>query len=144
MKVKEILRAKGSGVITIKPEAPVRELVDLLTKNSVGALVVVDDSDNICGIVTERDVLRRCLKASEPDLSVPIRSIMTTDVIVGVPEDDVDYVMNVITDNKMRHLPIVTGKKLVGIVSIGDIVKSMLKEIEFENRHLKDYIKSGG
>ncbi len=144
MKVKEILRAKGSGVITIKPEAPVRELVDLLTKHGVGALVVVDDSTNICGIVTERDVLRRCLKAAEPNLSMPVRAIMTTDVIVGVPEDDVDYVMNVITDNKIRHLPIVTGKNLVGIVSIGDIVKSMLKEIEFENRHLKDYIKSGG
>ncbi len=144
MKVKEILRAKGSGVITIKPEAPVHELVDLLTKHGVGALVVVDDSTNICGIVTERDVLRRCLKAAEPNLSMPVRAIMTTDVIVGVPEDDVDYVMNVITDNKIRHLPIVTGKNLVGIVSIGDIVKSMLKEIEFENRHLKDYIKSGG
>lgn len=144
MKVKEILRAKGSGVITIKPETPVRELVDLLTRHSVGALVVVDDSKNICGIVTERDVLRRCLKAAEPDLSMPIRAIMSTDVIVGVPDDDVDYIMNVITNNKIRHLPIVTGKKLVGIVSIGDIVKSMLKEIEFENRHLKDYIKSGG
>jgi CBS domain-containing protein len=144
MKVKEILRAKGSGVITIKPEAPVREMLHLLTKHSVGALVVIDDADNICGIVTERDVLRRCLNAGEPSLSTPVRAIMTTDVIVGVPDDDVDYVMNVITENKIRHLPIVVGNSLAGIVSIGDVVKSMLKEIEFENRHLKDYIKSGG
>lgn len=144
MKVKEILRSKGSDVMTIEPEAPVREVVDLLTKHGIGALVVVDDSKNICGIVTERDVLRRCLKAEAPDLSTPVRSIMTSDVIVGLPDDDVDYVMNVITENKIRHLPIVAGKRLAGIVSIGDIVKSMHKEMEFENRHLKDYIKSGG
>lgn len=144
MKVREILRSKGSDVMTIKPEAPVREVVDLLTKHSIGALVVVDDSKSICGIVTERDVLRRCLKAEAPDLSAPVRAVMTSDVIVGVPDDDVDYVMNVITENKIRHVPIVAGKRLAGIVSIGDIVKSMHKEMEFENRHLKDYIKSGG
>jgi CBS domain-containing protein len=144
MKVKEILRGKGSEVVTIKPEAPVREVVDVLTKHSIGALVVVDDSKNICGIVTERDILRRCLRAETPDLSTPVRAVMTSDVIVGVPEDDVDYVMNVITESKIRHLPIVAGKRLAGIVSIGDIVKSMHKEMEFENRHLKDYIKSGG
>jgi CBS domain-containing protein len=144
MKVKEILRGKGSDVITIKPEAPVRDVVDVLTKHSIGALVVVDDSKNICGIVTERDILRRCLKAGAPDLSTPVRAVMTSDVIVGVPDDDVDYVMNVITENKIRHLPIVAGRKLAGIVSIGDIVKSLHKEMEFENRHLKDYIKSGG
>ena len=115
-----------------------------MTQHSVGALVVIDDADNICGIVTERDVLRRCLKAGEPSLSTPVRAIMTTDVIVGVPDDDVDYVMNVITENKIRHLPIVDGNSLAGIVSIGDVGKSMLKEIEFENRHLKDYIKGGG
>lgn len=144
MKVKEILRSKGSSVVTIKPEASVRQVVDLLTKLSIGALVVLDDSKNICGIVTERDVLRRCVKAEKPDLSTPVRAIMTEDVIVGVPDDELDYVMNVITENKIRHLPIVMGKNLVGIISIGDAVKSMLEEIEFENRHLKDYIKSGG
>ena len=144
MKVKEILRGKGSDVVTIRPEAPVRELMDLLTKHGIGALVVVDDSKNICGIVTERDVLRRCMKAATPDLSTPVRAIMTADVIVGVPDDEVDYIMNVITENKIRHVPIVSGKNLVGIVSIGDMVKSMLTEMEFENRHLKDYIKSGG
>lgn len=144
MKVKEILREKGSAVKTIKPEAPVREVVDVLTKYSIGALIVVDDSEGIVGIVTERDVLRRCVKAEKPDLTKPVRSIMTEDVIVGVPDDDVEYVMNILTKNKIRHLPIVIGKNLAGIVSIGDMVKCMLKEMEFENRHLKDYIKSGG
>jgi CBS domain-containing protein len=144
MKVKEILRGKGSSVITVNPETPVREVVDLLTKLSIGSLVVVDESKNICGIVTERDVLRRCVKGEKADLSMPVRAIMTEDVIVGVPDDEIDYVMNVITENKIRHLPIVMGKNLVGIISIGDAVKCMLTEIEFENRHLKDYIKSGG
>lgn len=144
MKVKEILRQKGSSVRTVKPETPVREVVDVLTKHSIGALIVIDDSKNIAGIVTERDVLRRCVRAEKPDLSKPVRSIMTEDVIVGVRDDDVEYVMHVITENKIRHLPIVDGKALVGIVSIGDVVKSLMKEMQFENRHLKDYIKSGG
>jgi CBS domain-containing protein len=144
MKVKEILREKGSSVITIRPEAPVREVVDILTKHGIGALVVVDEAKNIQGIVTERDVLRRCVRDDSPDLSKPVRSIMTDDVIVGVPDDDVDYVMHIITENKIRHLPIVIGKNLAGIVSIGDVVKAVMKEMEFENRHLKDYIKSGG
>jgi CBS domain-containing protein len=144
MKVKEILREKGSSVKTIAPEAPVREVVDVLTAHSIGALVVVDESKNIVGIVTERDVLRRCIREEDPDLGKPVRSIMTEDVIVGVPDDEVDYVMHIITENKIRHLPIVMGKNLVGLVSIGDVVKSVMKEMEFENRHLKDYIKSGG
>jgi CBS domain-containing protein len=144
MKVKEILREKGSSVKTIKPEAPVRELVAALTKHGIGALVVVDDSKNIVGMVTERDVLRRCMQDEKPDLNRPVRSIMTEDVIVGVPDDDVDYVMHIITENKIRHLPIVMGKNLAGIVSIGDVVKIVMKEMEFENRHLKDYIQSGG
>ncbi len=144
MKVKEILRIKGSGVKTIRPEAPVREVVDLLTKHAIGALVVVEDSGRVVGIVSERDVLKRVLKSDACDLSTPVRAVMTEDVIVGLPDDDLDYVMNVITQNKIRHLPIVSGKSLAGIVSIGDVVKSLLKEIEFENRRLKDYIKGGG
>ena len=145
MKVKEILQGKASKeVTTIGPEATVKEAVTLFAKHGIGALPVVDESKRIAGIITERDVLRRCLKDPNPDFLTPIRAIMTTDVIVGVPEDDTDYVMGVMTNNRIRHLPIVSGKTMVGLVSIGDVVKSQLKQFEFEIRHLKDYIKSGG
>jgi len=143
MKVKDILRQKGSAVYTIRPEATVSEAIEELTEKGVGALVVKDDAGQIRGIVTERDILRRCIRKGE-STQAPVRAIMTEDVIVGLPDDEIDYVMNVITQNKIRHLPIVSGGELVGIVSIGDAVKAMLKEMEFENRHLRDYIKGGG
>jgi CBS domain-containing protein len=145
MKVQQILQGKPTKeVATIGPEATVKDAVELFAKHSIGALPVVDESDKICGIVTERDVMRRCLRNPKPDLLTPIRAIMTTDVLVGVPDDDADYVMGVMTNNRIRHLPIVSGKTMVGIVSIGDVVKSQLKQFEFEIRHLKDYIQSGG
>jgi predicted transcriptional regulator len=87
--------------------------------------------------------LRRVLSDKEPDLLTPVRAIMTTDVLVGVPEDEADYIMGVMTNSKIRHMPIVSGNTMVGILSIGDLVKSQLKQFEFENRHLKDYIKRG-
>jgi CBS domain-containing protein len=145
MKVKEILQGKAAKEIaTIGPESTVREAVELFAKHSIGALPVLDESKQICGIITERDVLRRCLVDSKPDFQTPVRAIMTSDVLVGVPEDEADYVMGVMTNNRIRHLPIVSGKTMVGIVSIGDVVKSQLKQFEFEIRHLKDYIKGGG
>ena len=145
MKVKEILQSKASKeIVTIGAEATVREAVELFTRHGIGALPVVDESKQIFGIVTERDILRRCLKDENPDFLAPVRAIMTADVIVGVPEDDADYVMGMFTNNRIRHLPIVSGKTMVGIVSIGDVVKSQLKQFEFENRHLKDYIKGSG
>jgi len=145
MKVQQILQGKASRVVaTIGPEDTVKDAVELFAKHGIGALPVIDESKQICGIVTERDVMRRCLRDPEPDLLTPIRAIMTTDVLVGVPDDDADYVMGVMTNNRIRHLPIVSGKTMVGIVSIGDVVKSQLKQFEFEIRHLKDYIRSGG
>ena len=145
MKVKEILQGKASKeVATVGPEATVKDAVELFAKHGIGALPVVDESKQICGIVTERDVMRRCLRNPKPDLLTPVRAIMTSDVVIGVPEDDADYVMGVMTNHRIRHLPIVSGKTMVGIVSIGDVVKSLLKEFEFEIRNLKDYIKGAG
>jgi len=140
MKIWEILRAKGSTVHSIHPEATVFEAVQALNHHQVGALIVMGTSREVLGIFTERDVLRRCLKDGKPDLSCPIAAMMTTNVIVGVVEDEVGYAMGVMTQNRIRHLPVMEGTALAGLISIGDLVKSQLEETDFENRMLREYI----
>ncbi|MDX1676004.1 MAG: CBS domain-containing protein [Longimicrobiales bacterium] len=140
MKLRDILRTKGSEVIQIGPDAPILDAVRVLSEHRIGCLVVTRDGE-IVGVVSERDVLN--MVAARPDALADTRvaDIMTTDVIVAVPGDDIDYVMNIMTNNKIRHLPIVDDGSLAGIVSIGDVVNELRRSVEAENRHLKDYIQ---
>ena len=142
MKLRDILRTKGSDVIQIDPDQHVIDAVRVLSEHRIGCLVVTHDGE-IRGVVSERDIMD--FMAAEPDAltDTPVSDIMTTDVIVAVPEDDLDYVMNVMTNNKVRHLPIVDDGRLAGIVSIGDVVNEVRRSVESENRHLKDYIQGG-
>lgn len=140
MRIRDILRSKGDDVITVAPDQPVLAAVRILSEHRIGALVV-RQADDIQGILSERDVLN--LVAGDPVRvnATIVSEVMTRDVIVGVPEDDLDYVMNIMTQNRIRHLPIVAeDRKLVGIVSIGDVVNAVRRSVESENRHLKDYI----
>jgi CBS domain-containing protein len=139
MRIREILRYKGPDVITIGPDQPVQAAVRVLSERRIGALVV-RQGDELLGIISERDVLN--LAAGDPAKleTTPVRAAMTADLIVGVPDDDLDYVMNIMTQNRIRHLPIVVDGELQGIVSIGDVVNAVRKSVESENRHLKDYI----
>ena len=139
MRIRDLLRAKGSDVISVAPDQPVIAAVRILAEHRIGALVV-RSGDEIRGIISERDVLN--LAADDPDrlAQLPVSDAMTEDVIVGVPEDDLDYVMNIMTQNRIRHLPIVVDGRLEGIVSIGDVVNAVRRSVETENRHLKDYI----
>ena len=140
MKLRDILRTKGSDVIQIDPDRPVLDAVKVLTEHRIGALMVTEGGD-IVGVISERDVMN--LMAEQPDALTDtlVSDIMTTDVIVAVPDDDLDYVMNIMTNNKIRHLPIVDDGTLAGIVSIGDVVNEVRRTVESENRHLKDYIQ---
>lgn len=140
MKLRDILRTKGSEVIQIEPDRPVLDAIRALTEHRIGALVVTEDGE-IQGVISERDVMN--LIASRPDAlaDTTVSEIMTTDVIVAVPTDDLDYVMNIMTNNRIRHLPIVEDGELAGIVSIGDVVNEVRRSVETENRHLKDYIQ---
>lgn len=139
MKIRDILRTKGSDVICVGPEQPVLAAVKILSEHRIGALVV-RSGDEIQGIISERDLLN--LVASDPARlpDVKVEEIMTRDLIVGVLDDDVDYVMSILTKNRIRHLPIVTDGRLDGILSIGDVVNAVRRSVESENRHLKDYI----
>jgi CBS domain-containing protein len=142
MKVQDLLATKGSRVLTIEPGRTVREAIDRLVEHRIGALLVVD-GESIVGIITERDILREAARHADRLDRRLVREAMTADLIVGVPDDDLTYVMGIMTRNKIRHLPIVEGRELRGIVSIGDLVWSCLDEAEFENRHLKEYITGG-
>jgi CBS domain-containing protein len=124
MKVKRILSAKSGDVIAIRPDAPIRDAVALLTKHNIGALVVMAEGESRpVGIVSERDIIHRAA-TDEALFSKPVETIMTTDLITGMPQDDLYSVAHTMTEKRFRHLPIVDEGKLVGIISIGDVMKA--------------------
>lgn len=138
--IQDLLRQKGSTVYSISPEKTVYEAIGILVEHNVGALLVIDGRKKVVGIITERDILREALKRCEELRETPIKDVMTSDLIIGVPEDDIEYVKSIMTQNRIRHLPVMSGKKLVGIISIGDVVRALMTKAEYENRMLKDYI----
>ncbi|MDX1664776.1 MAG: CBS domain-containing protein [Candidatus Promineifilaceae bacterium] len=123
MKIRRLLATKGREVITIGPEQAVRDAVALLAEHNIGALVVVDDGGTPVGIISERDIIRRAA-SSETLFDELISDLMTRDVITGVPQDDVYSVIHTMTEKRFRHLPIVDEGQLIGIISIGDVVKA--------------------
>jgi len=142
MKVKDILAVKGKNVVTINEDATVYEALATFAENKVGSLLVLDSTGSIVGILAARDVLMATLNACDKIGETKVKTIMTRDIIIGGPDDDLNYVMKIMTENRIRHLPIIENKQLGGIVSIGDVVKAQLKEVDAENRYLRDYIVS--
>jgi CBS domain-containing protein len=141
MTIRDILRGKGTEVATISPEATIHDAMTALVNRRIGSLVVTDDQGKLAGIITERDILRECTTRSEQVKVTKVQEVMTTDLIIGVPDDEVGYVMGIMTQNRIRHLPVMVGERIEGLISIGDVVKAQLEETEFENRYLKDYIQ---
>ncbi|KPK57141.1 MAG: hypothetical protein AMS21_11865 [Gemmatimonas sp. SG8_38_2] len=140
MRIADILRKKGSHVITIQPQKTVWDAIQTLNEHKIGAAVVTDADGRVVGIISERDILQAAAKQRESIKDLSIADIMTTDLIIGVADDRLDYVMGVMTQNRIRHLPVMEKEELVGIVSIGDVVNANVQQTEFENRRLKDYI----
>ena len=140
MKVKDILAAKGRHVVTISKETGVIEAMSIFSANRIGSLLIVDEAENILGIIGARDVLMAVVNHSDTIKTLKVESIMTTNLIVGTEDDSVDYILAVMTENRIRHVPIMQGRELKGMVSIGDVVKALLTEKAVENRYLKDYI----
>lgn len=131
MKVKSILATKGADVITIRPEQSVKDAVILLAKHNIGALVVVNEADQPVGIISERDIIRAAARR-EDMFSRPVSKVMTKDLITGVPQDELISVAHTMTEKRFRHLPIMDQGKLVGIVSIGDVVKAQRNQYQGE------------
>ncbi|MGW4328004.1 CBS domain-containing protein [Nocardia sp. NPDC004573] len=141
MRISEILRRKGSDVATVAPETTVRALLATLAERNIGAVVVSADGAAIAGIVSERDVVRSLHARGAELLDTPVSAIMTAAVRTCAPDDRVDGLRRTMTEHRIRHLPVVDGGRLVGIVSIGDVVKSAISELATEREHLVDYLQ---
>jgi CBS domain-containing protein len=141
MRISEILRRKGGEVATIEPDAKVRQLLALLAEHNIGAVVVSTNGTTIEGIASERDVVRRLNDRGAGLLDAPVSSIMTATVRTCAPGDNVEDLRATMTEHRIRHVPVVRDDELVGIVSIGDVVKSAISELETEREQLVDYIK---
>lgn len=139
MLVSQILRSKGDLVFTARPDETVGEVAGLLNTRKVGALVVLD-AERVVGIVSERDIVRALAEGGAEALGRPIASCMTKDVLYAEPGETVDQLLSRMTDRRIRHLPVCRNERLVGIVSIGDLVKSKISEVEAEADGLKAYI----
>ncbi|MCW2759472.1 MAG: domain containing protein [Nocardioidaceae bacterium] len=140
MQISDVLKAKASTkVITVHEEATVRDLLALLSEHNVGALVVSNDGTSVDGIVSERDVVRH-LHNDETLLEAPVRQIMTTTVASCSASDDVTELMRMMTDRRIRHVPVLTDGVLTGVVSIGDVVKHRIGQLELERDQLESYV----
>lgn len=131
MNISHVLARKGGGVVTIRPQQSIREALAVLAQHNIGALVVVESEARPVGILSERDIVRAAVR-DERVFDSTVRDLMTTDVIVAAPEDDLKAVAHTMTEKRIRHLPVVTGGRLVGIVSIGDVVKAQRDAYEGE------------
>ncbi|MCA1809537.1 MAG: CBS domain-containing protein [Lentisphaerae bacterium] len=142
MKVRDLLKIKGDQVITINEEKESVEALAKLIHHGVGSLVVTAPDGSISGILSERDILRQVHAGNGSLAQCKVRKLMTPKdkLIVGTDDDDLDYVMTVMTNNRIRHLPIIKEGKLAGVISIGDIVKSQLSAMKHENKMLENYI----
>ncbi|MFF5259543.1 CBS domain-containing protein [Actinomadura viridis] len=141
MRIRDILRRKGTTVATVRPDATVRDLLAVLAEHNIGAVVVSADDESIAGIATERDVVRRLHEHGADLLGRPVTEIMTTRVRTCEPSAEVDDLRRTMTEHRIRHLPVVEDGRLAGIVSIGDVVKSTIDELESEREHLVGYIQ---
>ncbi len=142
MRISDVLRAKGDQkVVTISPDVSVRELVAVLAEYNIGAVVVASDTSHVLGIVSERDIVRR-LAAGPEVLEQPVESIMTSEVHSCEPHETVDSLMHLMTDQRIRHVPVMVDGQLAGIISIGDVVKSRIGELEFERDQLTSYVSN--
>ena len=140
MNVETILRNKGNSVATIRPDATVAEAVDILNRKRIGALVVSEDGHGVDGILSERDIVIALAEHAADLLSRPVGEIMTRTVITCDPGDTVGALMAEMTNRRIRHFPVVAEGRLCGIVSIGDLVKNRLDEIEFEASSMRSFI----
>jgi CBS domain-containing protein len=140
MSVEHILAGKGRDVVTIAPERTLAEAAETLSGRRIGAVVVVGPGGEVAGILSERDVVRAVAEGGGAALSDPVSSRMTVPVVTCRREAGVDELMSLMTDNKFRHVPVLDNGRLDGIVSIGDIVKHRLAEVEAEHKALRDYI----
>ena len=140
MRISDVLRVKGTQVVTVTPDTTVRHLVAVLAENRIGAVVVSRDGSAVDGIVSERDVVQALARQGAAVMSEPVTAIYTADVHTVTPQTPIEELMRMMTERRVRHTPVVVDGRLQGIVSIGDVVKIRVGELETERAALTDYI----
>jgi CBS domain-containing protein len=142
MRISDVLRGKGGDVATVGRDATVDQLIVTLSERNIGA-AVVSEQGVVVGIVSERDVVRRLRDRGGDLLSATVADIMTADVFTCSPDDTVDHLAEVMTERRIRHVPVLRDGRLIGIVSIGDVVKSRISQLESDREQLESYIAQG-
>jgi len=146
MILQDILSAKGSAVHTIPPGTKLDEVAHTLVEHRIGSLLVArqgpSGEQELLGIVTERDILYHCAKSNLPLAAVEVTTVMSSPLITAAPTDSVEQIMGLMTDKRIRHLPVLSEGRLIGMISIGDLVKTQHDRLAMENRFMKDYIRS--
>jgi CBS domain-containing protein len=143
MLIGQILGAKGGKVTTIAPDATIAEVARLLKQHRIGAVVVTEADGKLCGIISERDLAKGLADHGARLLDMQVRQLMTAEVVTCAPGDSLEKLMQTMTERRFRHLPVVKDGEMVGIISIGDVVKHRLLELEAETHLLHDYIAGG-
>ena len=143
MNVSTILKEKGFDVITRHPEATLSDIAQLLNENKIGSVVILDAGDKVCGIVSERDIVTAIAVNGGAALAEPVSTCMTEKVFTCTKEDTLENLMTEMTKHHFRHMPVIEDGKLVGLVSIGDVVKQRISETEMEAAAMRDYITTG-
>jgi CBS domain-containing protein len=143
MNVASILKAKGRAVSTARPDTPVLDIVKKLSSKKIGAIVIVGDNGHVAGIVSERDIIRTVGERGVETLSAPVSEVMTHSVISCNESSAIDELMEMMTKGRFRHLPVVEDGALVGIISIGDVVKHHVAEVEMEVSAMRNYLAAG-
>jgi CBS domain-containing protein len=141
--VYDVLRGKGAGVISVNPSDTVFEALQILAERNIGAVLVLE-GDRLVGILSERDYARQVILKGKASKDTPVREIMTTSVVCVHPEYTIEECMALMTDKRFRHLPVLADDRLLGVLSIGDVVKALLDEQAFRIEQLESYIASGG
>jgi CBS domain-containing protein len=143
MLVRAILQQKGDDVVTVDESATVRDAARTLAEHGIGALVIAPSSHDVRGIVSERDLVRAIAENGPEALDLPVSRFMTTTLVTCTSDDGLDVLMATMTSRRVRHLPVLDGDDLVGIVSIGDVVKHRVEELQVEAQTLHEYIETG-
>jgi CBS domain-containing protein len=139
IKIGQLLSAKGHDVWSISPDAPVFDALELMAEKDIGALLVLEN-ENLVGIISERDYARKVILKGKSSINTPVREIMTSKVITIHKEHTIESCMELMTNHRIRHLPVYEGNKLIGMISIGDVVKAIISQQEFLIEQMEQYI----
>lgn len=141
MLVETVLDRKPNQIVSVSPTTPIQEAMGLLITNKIGCLLALDSEDRLVGILSDKDILSRVYETKGDYHSLTVKDLMTTELIVGLPTDDLEYVAKVMEKNAIRHMPIIKDDRSIGVISMRDIVKALLANREVENRYLVDMLE---